>query len=79
VNPLQSYAEIDRYLASMQPQLAASERTRGVMKVLMSAPTPNIAMKPAGALILNASVGPLPDWAQSMLCFNQRLTLLRRA
>jgi uncharacterized protein (DUF2236 family) len=78
-NVPKSRAEIDCYLASMQPQLAASERTREVVKTLMNAPTPSIAMKPAGALILNAGVDLLPDWAQSMLGFNKRLAPLRRA
>jgi hypothetical protein len=34
-----------------------------VEKILLSAPTPSIAMKPAGAWILNAYVNLLPDWA----------------
>ena len=54
----------------MRPQLQASERTREVVRVLMSARLPNIAMKPAGALILHAGVDLLPDWAQSMLGFD---------
>ena len=44
----------------------------------MSAPAPSVAMKPAGALILNAGVDLLPDWAQSMLGFGA-LAPLRRA
>src|SRR6202012_2670408 len=47
-----SCAEIEQYLASMQPQLEASDRTREVLKVLMNAPAPGVAMKPASALIL---------------------------
>jgi uncharacterized protein (DUF2236 family) len=50
-----------------------------VVKVLMSAPTPSIGMKPAGALILNAGVDLLPDWALSMPGCKSRLALLRRA
>jgi uncharacterized protein (DUF2236 family) len=76
-NVPKSCAEIDEYLASMQPQLEASERTRGVLKVLMNAPTPSVAMKPASALILNAGVDLLPDWAQSMLGFGALATLRR--
>ena len=76
-NVPKSCAEIDEYLASMQPQLEASERTREVLKVLMNAPTPSVAMKPASALILNAGVDLLPDWAQSMLGFGALATLRR--
>jgi uncharacterized protein (DUF2236 family) len=77
-NVPKSCAEIDRYLASMLPELQASERTREVVKVVMNAPTPSVAMKPASALILNAGVDLLPDWAQSMLGFST-LAPLRRA
>jgi uncharacterized protein (DUF2236 family) len=76
-NVPKSCAEIDKYLAFMQPQLEASDRTREVLKVLMNAPTPSVAMKPASALILNAGVDLLPDWAQSMLGFGALATLRR--
>jgi uncharacterized protein (DUF2236 family) len=77
-NVPKSCAAIDRYLASMQPELEASERTREVVRVVMNAPAPSIAMKPAGALILNAGVDLLPDWAQALLGF-ETLAPLRRA
>ena len=77
-NVPKSCAEIDRYLASMQQHLEASDRTREVLKVLMNAPAPSVAMKPASALILNAGADLLPDWAQSMLGFGA-LAPLRRA
>ncbi|MFM0038590.1 oxygenase MpaB family protein [Paraburkholderia strydomiana] len=72
-----SRAEIDTYLQAMRPALVASERTREVVKILMSAPAPSIAMRPAGTLMLNAGVDLLPDWAQSMLGF-ERYAALRR-
>jgi uncharacterized protein (DUF2236 family) len=72
-----SRAGIDAYLLAMQPALVASERTREVVRVLMSAPAPSIAMRPAGMLMLNAGVDLLPDWAQSMLGF-ERYAALRR-
>ncbi len=62
-----SCAEIEAYLNAMRPQLQASERAREVVQILMSARLPNLAMKPAGALIMHAGVDLLPDWAQSML------------
>jgi uncharacterized protein (DUF2236 family) len=72
-----SRAEIDAYLLAMRSALMASERTREVVRILMSAPAPSMAMRPAGALMLNAGVDLLPDWAQSMLGF-ERYAVLRR-
>jgi uncharacterized protein (DUF2236 family) len=62
-----SRAEIDAYLLAMRPALVASERTREVVTILMSAPAPGLAMRPAGTLMLNAGVDLLPVWAQTML------------
>jgi uncharacterized protein (DUF2236 family) len=73
-----SRAGIDAYLLAMQPELVASERTREVVRILMNAPAPTAAMRPAGALMLNAGVDLLPDWAQSMLGF-ERFAGIRRA
>ncbi|WP_186308068.1 oxygenase MpaB family protein [Paraburkholderia sp. BCC1884] len=70
--------EIDAYLRAMQPELVASERTREVVRILMNAPAPSVAMRPAGMLMLNAGVDLLPDWAQGMLGF-ERYAVLRRA
>jgi uncharacterized protein (DUF2236 family) len=73
-----SRAEIDAYLLAMQPELAASERTREVVRILMNTPAPSASMRPAGVLMLNAGVDLLPDWAQAMLGL-QRYAALRRA
>ncbi len=73
-----SRAEIDAYLLAMQSELVASERTREVVRILMTASTPSVAMRPAGLLMLNAGVDLLPDWAQAMLGF-RRFTAVRRA
>jgi uncharacterized protein (DUF2236 family) len=73
-----SRAGIDAYLLAMQPALVAGERTREVVSVLMNAPAPSPAMRPAGVLMFNAGVDLLPDWAQAMLGF-ERYALLRRA
>jgi uncharacterized protein (DUF2236 family) len=62
-----SKAEIDAYLASMRPELEAGPRTHEVVRILMNAPAPSPAMRPAGTLLLNAGVDLLPDWAQQML------------
>ncbi|MEZ0601796.1 oxygenase MpaB family protein [Paraburkholderia sp. IW21] len=66
-----SRAEIDTYLLAMQPVLVASERTREVVRILMTAPAPSVAMRPAGLLMFNAGVDLLPDWAQAMLEFER--------
>jgi len=73
-----SRAGIDAYLQAMQSELVASERTREVVRVLMSAPAPSASMRPAGVLMFNAGVDLLPDWAQAMLGF-QRHAIIRRA
>jgi uncharacterized protein (DUF2236 family) len=72
-----SRAEIEAYLLAMRPALVASERTREVVRILMNAPAPSLAMRPAGTLMLNAGVDLLPDWAQTMLGLN-RYAALRR-
>jgi uncharacterized protein (DUF2236 family) len=72
-----SCAEIDAYLIAMQPELQASERTREVVRVLMNAPAPRPAMRPAGALMRQAGIDLLPPWAQQMLGFD-RLAGVRR-
>lgn len=72
-----SRVEIDAYLLAMRPALVASERTREVVRILMSTPAPSVAMRPAGMLMLNAGVDLLPGWAQAMLGF-ERYAVLRR-
>ncbi|WP_179404855.1 oxygenase MpaB family protein [Burkholderia guangdongensis] len=62
-----SRAEVDAYLARMQPELEASPRTFEVMRILLDVPVPKPAMRPAAALIMQAGVDLLPPWAQQML------------
>jgi len=66
-----SRAAIDAYLVAMQPELEASERTREVVRVLMNAPAPRPAMRPAGALMRQAGIDLLPPWAQRRLGFDR--------
>jgi uncharacterized protein (DUF2236 family) len=66
-----SRAEIAAYLASMRPELEAGPRTHEVVDILMRTALPGVAMRPAGALMLNAGVDLLPDWAQRMLGFER--------
>lgn len=65
-----SRAEVDAYLRAMQPELVASERTREVVRVLMNAPAPRPAMRPAGALMRHAGIDLLPPFAQQLLGFD---------
>ncbi|WP_144162553.1 oxygenase MpaB family protein [Paraburkholderia sp. BCC1885] len=69
--------EIDAYLLAMRPELATSERTREVVRILMKARPPSLALRPAGTLMLNAGADLLPPWAQEMLGFH-RLAGVRR-
>ncbi|QCP51001.1 DUF2236 domain-containing protein [Trinickia violacea] len=66
-----SKVEIDAYFSSMQSELEAGPRTHEVVRILMNAPPPSAAMRPAGRLMLNAGVDLLPDWAQRMLGFER--------
>ncbi|MEM5312252.1 oxygenase MpaB family protein [Paraburkholderia sp. JHI869] len=77
-NVPRSRAEIAAYLQSMQPELVASDRAFEVVRVLMQAPTPRPAMRPAGALIRNAGIDLLPPFAQQMLGFDS-FAFARRA
>jgi uncharacterized protein (DUF2236 family) len=65
-----SRAEIDAYLLNMRPELESSDRTREIVRILMNARPPNLSMRPAGVLMLNAGVDLLPPWAQRMLGFD---------
>ncbi|KHJ61333.1 oxygenase MpaB family protein [Burkholderia glumae] len=62
-----SRAAVAAYLARMRGELAASERTREVIRVLRDAPVPRASMKPAAALLFHAGIDLLPDWAQRQL------------
>jgi uncharacterized protein (DUF2236 family) len=65
-----SRAEIDAYLLKMHPELENSSRTREVVRILMEAQPPNLLIRPASALMLNAGINLLPAWAKEMLGFD---------
>jgi uncharacterized protein (DUF2236 family) len=73
-----SRAEVEAYLQSMQAELVASERTREVVRVLMNAPAPRPAMRPAGALMRQAGIDLLPPFAQRLLGFDS-FAIVRRS
>ena len=62
-----SSAAIEQSLQRMRPQLAYTERSREVRRVLHHAPAPNPAIKPFSRLFMQAGEDLLPDWAQQMM------------
>jgi uncharacterized protein (DUF2236 family) len=65
-----SCREVEAYLSAMQPELAGGPRVQEVVKLLRRAGPDTALMRPAGALMFNAAVDLLPDWAQSPLGFS---------
>ncbi|NKQ10289.1 oxygenase MpaB family protein [Pseudomonas sp. SST3] len=66
-----SRQQIADYLQGMRPQLQCDERSREVMRVLFSAPAPSTLARPFGAMMIQAGVELLPDWASTMLGLQQ--------
>ena len=62
-----SRQEVAEYLTNMRPQLLCDERSREVLRLLLAAPAPSRLAKPFGALMMQAGIDLLPDWASSML------------
>ena len=67
-----SRQEISDYLARIRPQLLCDERSREVLRLLLNAPSPSTLAKPFGALMMQAGIDLLPDWASSLLGQHQR-------
>ncbi|SDK32064.1 oxygenase MpaB family protein [Pseudomonas indica] len=55
------------YLEAMRPQLLCDERTREIVRILLEAPAPSLLAKPFGALMMQAGIDLLPEWAAEML------------
>ncbi|AHL74429.1 histidine kinase [Stutzerimonas stutzeri] len=66
-----SRQQIDDYLEEVQPQLRCDERSREILRVLFNAPAPSVLTRPFGALMMQAGVELLPDWASAMLELHQ--------
>ena len=62
-----SRQEISDYLQRIRPQLLCDERSREVLRLLLNAPAPSTLAKPFGALMMQAGIDLLPDWANDML------------
>ncbi|MHB0817088.1 oxygenase MpaB family protein [Stutzerimonas stutzeri] len=66
-----SREQIARYLDTIRPQLHCNERSREVLRILFNAPAPSALARPFGALMMQAGVELLPDWAGDMLGLQQ--------
>ncbi|MCD5988689.1 hypothetical protein ALP94_02236 [Pseudomonas savastanoi pv. glycinea] len=67
---------VAEYLKQIRPQLLCDERSREVLRILLNAPAPSLLAKPMGALMMQAGIDLLPDWASEMLDVQQ--TALQR-
>lgn len=72
-----SCAAVDDYLQQMCPQLVCDERTLEVARILLAAPPPSALARPFGALVMQAGIDLLPDWAQQQLGFTPGATRRR--
>ncbi|MDD2055125.1 oxygenase MpaB family protein [Pseudomonas putida] len=59
------------YLQAIRPQLQCDERSREVLRLLLAAPAPSRLAKPFGALMMQAGIDLLPDWASAQLGLSQ--------
>lgn len=64
-----SCAAVAKYLQQMRPQLVCDQRTLEVARILLAAPAPSALARPFGALVMQAGIDLLPDWAQQQLGF----------
>ncbi|WNL39606.1 oxygenase MpaB family protein [Halomonas sp. PAMB 3232] len=55
------------YLEAKRGELVFDERTRDVVRVLLSAPPRHLILGPAGALFMRAGIDLLPEWGARML------------
>jgi uncharacterized protein (DUF2236 family) len=66
-----SRREVADYLQRLRPELLCDERSREVLRLLLAAPAPSQLAKPFGALMMQAGIDLLPDWASTMLDITQ--------
>jgi uncharacterized protein (DUF2236 family) len=71
-----SRAAVATYFDAVRPQLAVTERTREVTRLLVDAPAPNQAARAAGKVFMAAGIDLLPAFAQE-LCGYDALAALR--
>ena len=66
-----SRQQVADYLDSVRPQLLCDERSREVIRLLLNAPAHSLLAKPFGALMMQAGIDLLPDWASDQLGLQQ--------
>lgn len=62
----QTREEAEDLLAAFRPALVATPRTREVARMVLSQPSPSLAMAPVQSMLMQASVDILPRWAKDM-------------
>ena len=70
-NVPRSAQAVAEYLKQVRPQLLCDERSREVLRILLNAPAPSLLAKPMGALMMQAGIDLLPNWASEMLGVKQ--------
>ena len=70
-NVPKSRQAIADYLQRIRPQLLCDARSREVLRLLLNAPAPSRMAKPFGAMMMQAGIDLLPDWASDMLGVHQ--------
>lgn len=63
--------EVAYYLQALRPQLQCDERSREILHILFNAPAPSALARPFGALMMQAGVELLPDWASDLFGLQQ--------
>ena len=64
--------QVATYLQDIRPQLQCDERSHEVIRLLLNAPSPSRLAKPFRALMMQAGIDLLPDWASDQLGLSQR-------
>jgi uncharacterized protein (DUF2236 family) len=62
----QTRAAAERLIAEFRKELHSDERTRAFRKLVLDAPAPSLAEAPVQALIMNAAVDLMPQFAREM-------------
>jgi uncharacterized protein (DUF2236 family) len=70
-NVPKSRQAIADYLQRIRPQLLCDSRSREVLRLLLNSPAPSRMAKPFGAMMMQAGIDLLPDWASDMLGVHQ--------
>ncbi|BAP41688.1 oxygenase MpaB family protein [Pseudomonas sp. 21LCFQ02] len=70
-NVPRSRQAIAEYLDNIRSELVCDQRSHEVIRLLLAEPAPNRLVKPFGALMMQAGIELLPNWASTMLSRQQ--------